>query len=53
MILAKITSLVQKQKETLFSWSWPPYCRLVIYHGPIYEFFGVLKKIKFLLKIER
>jgi hypothetical protein len=35
------------------SWSWPPYCELVIYNGPIFQFLWVLKNFTFLLKIQR
>jgi hypothetical protein len=35
------------------SWSWPPYCKLVIYNGPVFQFLWVLKKFTFLLKIQR
>jgi hypothetical protein len=35
------------------SWSWPPYCKSVIYNGPVFQFLWVLKIFTFLLEIQR
>jgi hypothetical protein len=35
------------------SWSWPPYCELVTYNGPVFQFLRVLKNFTFLLKMQR
>jgi hypothetical protein len=33
------------------SWSWPPYCELVIYNGPVIHFLWVLQNFPFLSEI--
>ena len=35
------------------SWSWPPYCELGMYNGPVFQFLRVLKNFTFLLEIQR
>jgi hypothetical protein len=35
------------------SWSWTPYCKTVIYNGPVFEFLRVLKNFSFSNEIHR
>jgi hypothetical protein len=35
------------------SWSWPLYCKSVIYNGPVFQFLRVSKIFTFLLEIQR
>jgi hypothetical protein len=35
------------------SWSWTPYCKIVIYNGPVFEFLRVLKNFTFSNEIHR
>jgi hypothetical protein len=46
-------SLWQKLTEALYFLSMTPYSISVIHNSPVYKFLWVLKKFKFLLKIQK